>query len=223
MTSHRFVVMGTDTGVGKTHVGEGLSAAWRAQGHDVVALKPIESGIATVSWEQEDGVRLARATGQASPECALQRLQAPIAPPAAAEKEGKTLSFAGMLDSLRKAEGDAEVTLIEGAGGVLSPLTWEHTALDLAQEMDASVILVASDALGSMNQVRTALRVLWGADLEVVAVILSASTAAQDPSLSNQDGLSRVPEAIHAHLLPRTANVEETADHLSALARELVA
>jgi dethiobiotin synthetase len=223
MKPRRFIVMGTDTGVGKTHVGVGLCVAWRALGHAVVALKPVESGVSTLLPEEEDGARLARATGQESPRRALYRLGAPIAPPAAADQEGADLSLSTILEGLRAAEGAAEVTLIEGAGGVLSPLTWDHTALDIAREMDASVILVAADTLGALNQVRSALRILWASDLEVLAVVLSDTPEGQQPPCSNQAGLLKVPERIHAHVLPRTVGEAESAAALHALAQELVA
>ena len=223
MTPRRFLVVGTDTGVGKTHVGVGLARAWRTLGLNVVALKPVESGIADLQPEEEDGVRLARATGQSAPLQALQRLSAPIAPPAAADRDGVTVSLEGMVAGLREAEGDADIVLIEGAGGVLSPLSWEHTALDLAREMDASVILVAADSLGALNQVGSALRVLWAENLEVLAVVLSGGAAGADPGCANSAGLQKVPESIRAHVLGSTAGAAETSEALGALARELVA
>ena len=118
----RFVIVtGTDTGVGKTFVTEAL-ARLLSRSHRVVAIKPFESG---VTDEPGDGERLAAATGQKAPLHALVRLKEPLTPALAADREGVTIDFEAALASIRAHAEGADFALIEGAGGVLSPLTWE--------------------------------------------------------------------------------------------------
>src|SRR5688572_7236834 len=82
------VITGTDTGVGKTVVAVGLARALAAAGRAVLAVKPVESGCGEpFAREDEDGVVLALATGQAKPKAALVRLRAPVTPALAAEHE----------------------------------------------------------------------------------------------------------------------------------------
>ena len=82
------LVTGTDTEVGKTFVSCALAHAL-SQRCACLAIKPAESGCTPERDGQEDGQRLARATGQDEPTRALTRLDTPVAPPVAAELEGR--------------------------------------------------------------------------------------------------------------------------------------
>jgi dethiobiotin synthetase len=143
------LVTGTNTGVGKTWLACAL-AKELAKTHGVVALKPIETG------DGEDGELLAAATGQRAPLRALVRLRQPLTPALAAEREGVKLDFDAIVRDVRDAARDYDVAIVEGAGGLLSPITWDSDATTLARALDAKVILVASDALGTLSATHTA-------------------------------------------------------------------
>jgi len=220
---HRFVVTGTDTEVGKTVVGAGLARAWANAGLKVVAIKPVESGCQ--GQEVEDGVRLAAASQQVAPRSALRRYPAPVAPPLAATMAGATLAFAPMLAETRSLGEDADVMLVEGAGGLLSPLTWSHTVVDLAKGLDARLIVVAADRLGTLNHTRLVLAVAASEGLEVAAVILSSPTAAtQDVSVGrNLDAMNKVGVNPPAFAIGTISDVDHAAHQLRTLAQQLVA
>jgi len=193
--SRRFVVTGTDTEVGKTWVGCRLAEDLRGAGAIVRAVKPLESGCAAGDPNAgEDGVLLARAAGQASPEAALVRLVAPVAPPVAAQREGRPLDWEALMRSTRQAVEGAQVALVEGAGGLLSPLTWRHTAVDLAKALEAEVLVVASDKLGVINHVRLTLSALRAEGLKCPAVVLSAPEVPDASTGANVASLGRLPE-----------------------------
>ena len=80
-----FVVVGSDTEVGKTFVSCGILRALRRRNIPARGLKPIESGIRVLEPHQEDGSLLAQASEQHAPTRAFVRLQEPVAPPLAAE------------------------------------------------------------------------------------------------------------------------------------------
>ena len=168
------VITGTDTGVGKTVVGAGLARAL-SRNHRVVAVKPIESGCQ--SNVDEDGVQLARATGQTEPTAALLCLVEPLAPPLAADAQDVVIDLRELLRQTRRLGAGAEVLLVEAAGGVLSPLTWDETAIDVACELDAAVLLVARNNLGVINHTRLALGVLEESGLTVLGVVLNTVDA----------------------------------------------
>lgn len=169
------VITGTDTGVGKTYVGCRLARALRAEGVDVRAVKPLESGCAPgVPGANEDGARLARASGQPRPTAALVRLIAPLAPPLAAEREGRELDFDALVDVTRFALEGADVALVEGAGGLLAPLTWERNALHLAEELGAACLVVAADRLGTLNHALLTVGALHAAGVACLGVVMSA-------------------------------------------------
>lgn len=195
LASRRLVVTGTDTEVGKTWVGCRLAEALRDGGAIVRAVKPLESGCAAGEPDPgEDGVLLARAAGQASPGAALVRLVAPVAPPVAAEREGRALDWEALVRSTREAVAGAQVALVEGAGGLLSPLTWDHTAVDLAKALEAEVLVVAPDKLGVINHVRLTLAALRAAGLTCPGVVLSAPEIADAATGANAASLGRLPE-----------------------------
>ncbi|MCA9449454.1 MAG: dethiobiotin synthase, partial [Candidatus Omnitrophica bacterium] len=175
------LVVGTDTGVGKTRVGTGLVKAMQSTGRPVLAIKPVESGISEMELHEEDGAQLAQASGQSFPTQALTRLKAPLAPPVAAEKEGLSLHPEEWVSLIKDLLADHAFTLVEGAGGLLSPLAWNWTARDLAEELQARVLLVASDRLGTLNHTLLTLEALDAKNLSVLGVVFSAPEVT-DPS-----------------------------------------
>ena len=86
-----FAIVGTDTEVGKTMVACGLARALTNAGHSVIAVKPVETGCSNAHVDEQDGTRLAQATGQSEPAGALLRFPAPVAPPVAADLVGEQL------------------------------------------------------------------------------------------------------------------------------------
>ena len=134
-------VTGTDTEVGKTHIGCALVRQLRMNGVRVRAVKPAESGHIGMPTASEDGGRLALAAGQKEPAHALQRLQMAVAPPVAADAEGVELQFEAWMEACEELADECEVLGVEGAGGLMSPLTWEHSALDVAERLGAALML----------------------------------------------------------------------------------
>lgn len=149
----RIAVVGTGTGVGKTHLGVALLRALAAAGVEAAGLKPIESGVGTGTTDAEllDGAGVFHV--KHPPPYAL---AAPLSPHLAARQEGITLLLRPILRWV--AESTAPWTLIETAGALLSPISPLLTNLDLtvALEPDA-VILVAPDRLGVLHDVTAAL------------------------------------------------------------------
>jgi dethiobiotin synthetase len=98
------------------------------------------------------------------------------APNVAARRAGLALDYAEMLAWL-KARLDAHegAGIVEGAGGVMSPLTDTHTNLDLMEDLGLPVLLMASNYLGAVSHTLTALEVLWSREVEVAAIVVTQS------------------------------------------------
>ena len=189
------LVTGTDTEVGKTFTAAALAVALRRLGRSVLAIKPVESGGEQQPDGQQDGQLLAQASGQRWPLAALTRLQAPLAPPIAAQLEGATLQPHAWIEQVRAWAPQADWTLLEGAGGLLSPLTWDHTALDLARALDARALVVAANRLGCINHTLMTCALLRAAHVTPLAVILNDAQDAQDASAPwNEQALRRLLE-----------------------------
>lgn len=186
------VISGTDTEVGKTFCGAALARAMVERGLSTVAIKPVESGVGESVDPEEDGCILASATFQKSPTHALQRLRAPLAPPDAADIEQVRLEFGRWVGTIRGHQQTHDLVLVEGAGGLLSPLTWDETALSMAQKLDASVVLVASDRLGTQNHSLLAMNVLENAGVRLDALVFSAPLDSDRSTGRNAAAVQRV-------------------------------
>lgn len=216
------VVAGTDTEIGKTTVACAvLDALWRA-GREVRGIKPVESGIELhEDPSDEDGYRLAEASGQDAPRRALQRLKAPIAPPVAARDEGVELRPDRWLQRIRDLREEAELTLVEGAGGLLSPLADGFDTRTLAVALEAPVLLVASDSLGTLNHLFLTHEALRASGCEVVGVVFSAPALADASTGRNAAEVAEHFGDIPIASLPRVSDTTQGAKALEGFCEEL--
>lgn len=210
------VVTGTDTEIGKTLVTCAVARGLAARGFDVRAVKPVESGIAELDEPDRDGVKLARAAGQEEPARALTELTRPLAPPEAAEIDGVALDFDVWCHRIERIADDADIVLVEGAGGVLSPLTWDETARELAVALEARVLLVVPDALGVLNHTLMSLEVLQSAGLEPLGVVFSRSRQSDESTDKNPETLKKVSDCRRIASVPRVEGWREAVDHVRA-------
>jgi Dethiobiotin synthetase len=148
------VVTGTGTDVGKTYVTAATARMLRDQGAEVHARKPVQSfaeGDATT-----DADVLAAATGEdAHDVCPPHRwLPLPMAPPMAAAALGRPpFTIADLVGELRTPATD--VTLVEGAGGLRSPLAHDGDTRTFIERLQPDAVLLVADAgLGTINLVR---------------------------------------------------------------------
>lgn len=175
-------VTGAGTEIGKTYVSCALLRAWRESGVACDAFKPVVSGYEPGAAANSDCGLLLSALGEALSETTLARIspwrfKAPLAPPLAAQAEGVELDFAAIERACR-AHIDAQadrLVLIEGAGGVMAPLTESHTCLDLIAALRAPVVFVAGSYLGAVSHALSGLAVLDARGVSIGAVIVSES------------------------------------------------
>src|SRR5437588_695982 len=120
----RLGITGTDTGVGKTLVGCAIASGLRRHGLRVAAMKPIETGVGRDDPDR-DGARLARAAGGVLPLSVLApiTLPDPVAPLSATRRAHTSIDLAVLDHAVRTATADADALLVEGAGGLLVPVT----------------------------------------------------------------------------------------------------
>src|SRR5919112_3125253 len=119
----RVLVTGTGARVGKTWVACALARALRDSGKPIIAIKPVETGRSGPPSDWEDGVRLAKATGQQQPTQAIIRLPLPGAPVLGGEGVEKEIDYDALLLKIERYIEGVEVALIEGTGGLLTPVT----------------------------------------------------------------------------------------------------
>lgn len=177
-------VAGTGTDIGKTHVACALLRAALAEGLTADAFKPVVSGFDPDDTAASDPARLAEALGEpdALARISPRRYRAPLAANLAARLEGQTLLLSDLVTDCQSRLGreDRDLLLIEGAGGVMSPLTDDATNLDLMVALGLPVLLVAGSYLGTVSHVLTALEVIRSRNLTVAAIVMSESLDAPD-------------------------------------------
>jgi dethiobiotin synthetase len=177
-------VAGTGTDLGKTHVACALLRAARSRSATVDAFKPVVSGFDPDAPETSDPARLAAALGRPDDwaKVSPRRYRAPLAPNLAARLEGDTLRMADLVVDCGTWLENREVdfALVEGAGGVMSPMTDDATNLDLMMALGLPVLLVAGSYLGTASHLLTALEVVRVRGLTVAAIVVSESLDAPD-------------------------------------------
>jgi len=174
------LVAGTDTGIGKTFVASALCRLLRRRGLPVVGLKPFETGCQP---EAADAAALEREARSGLPldlRCPV-RYRAPLAPAAAAEREGLQGTLATALKAVAAASL-GRIAVVELAGGLFVPLDRKHTNLDLAIALRLPVLLVGRNALGTLNHLALSVEALRRRRLPVAALVLSRGHSPADPS-----------------------------------------
>jgi dethiobiotin synthetase len=175
-------VTATDTGVGKTEVACGIVRGARARGLDAGAMKPAQSGV--TPGEPSDAELLRAAAGGADPPelvCPWS-FAPPLAPAVAARLAGVELSLGGILEAARALAARHAALVVEGAGGLLVPLTERETYADLAVALGLPVLLVARAGLGTVNHTALTVEALRARRLAIRGVVLNRAAAAADPS-----------------------------------------
>jgi dethiobiotin synthetase len=168
------LVTGTDTGVGKTVVSAGLLRLAARTGLRLVPFKPAETGC--LRDRPADAIALRSAAGRSDLPIDLvcpHRFRPPVAPAAATSALGApALTLAGLTAAARRAARAGDALLVEGAGGLLTPYARRLTIADLAARLRLPVILIARNALGTINHTALAAAELRRRDLPLLGIVL---------------------------------------------------
>ena len=191
---------GTNTAVGKTFVAAALARSLVAGGQRVGVYKPVLSGCRRASivisepWtyvddiSDDDDVRLWLAAG-ASGDLRIvspQKFHAPLAPHLAARREGRTVDAQLLRSGLRPWQESADFVIVEGAGGLFSPIADDELNADLAYDFGLPIVVVAGNGLGVIHSVLATLfaaRAFRGG-LNIAAVVLNDLPGSSDESCS---------------------------------------
>ena len=183
---------GTGTDIGKTHVLCALLTAHRAAGGKARVLKPVISGFDPARANETDTIRLMRANGDSLNAERVQavspwRFKPALSPDMAARRENRSLPIERVVRWCLDHISPEMPTVIEGAGGVMSPIAEDGLNLDLIRELDARPVLVAGNYLGTISHTLTAIRVLDGR----CAVIINDQGDGAVPARENAQALMR--------------------------------
>jgi dethiobiotin synthetase len=183
----RLGITGTDTSVGKTVVAGALVGWLKANDVDVAAMKPIECGAG--SDDASFLHRAARFTGAMTDVCPI-RFEDPISPLAAASARGSVIDLDPLDAAFSRLSHDRAVVVVEGAGGLLVPITQTVSYAQLFARWNLEIIIVAANRLGVINHTLLTVMAAQSHRLKIRAIVLNsarAGTSAKDASrLTNQ-------------------------------------
>jgi dethiobiotin synthetase len=169
-------ITGTDTDIGKTAVACAVVEALHARGHDVGVMKPVSAG-------GRDDAHALIAASRCDDELDLVNpiaLAEPLSPNLAADRAGMSISLLDLLDSFHQLANRHEWMVVEGAGGLLVPLSDEASIADLATGIGLPLIIVARAGLGTINHTLLTIEAARARHLEIDGVIFCSAAPSLD-------------------------------------------
>ncbi len=155
MNTNGIFITGTDTGVGKTLVAAVLARIGRANGLKVGVMKPVTSGCVFADGKlvSEDAELLKWAAGLTSPDPDVSpyHLREPLAPSVAADIDRVSIRLDTIRQSFLRLSEANDIVLVEGAGGLMVPLTKDALVSDLIRYLGLPAVVVARPNLGTVN------------------------------------------------------------------------
>jgi dethiobiotin synthetase len=192
-------VTGTGTGVGKTVLSAALLAAMSAGGESVRAHKPAVTGLEDEAgpdaWPADHQL-LAAAAGMSAQDVAPLRYGPAVSPLLAAELAGEQvdrelmLARAWEVGASNGHAGGEPTVIVEGVGGLLSPLAEDFTVCDLASTLRLPLLIAAAPGLGTINHALLTLQTARAASLNVRAIVLTPWP--EQPSRLEQSNLETI-------------------------------
>jgi dethiobiotin synthetase len=214
-------ITGTDTAVGKTYVTTLIARTLVAQGRSVGVYKPAASGGTRVDGQLVSGDALAlwQAAGrpQSLERVCPQSFAAPLAPHLAAAAEGKSLDADLLRSGFDFWTDHCDIVLVEGAGGLMSPLGETEYVADLAYDLQLPMVVVARNTLGVINQVLQTLIVAetFRGGIPLAGIVLNQlAPQADDPSLATNHSelAARAVAPLLANLSPGATGFDPPVD-----------
>lgn len=171
-------ITGTDTGVGKTNIACEIVRELRTAGYRVGAFKPACSGAVigengAPTWDDVDRLRRALGEDVSVDRLCPQRFLAPLAPPVAARQEARSVDLDAIQRGLDAWRSECDIVIVEGAGGLLCPLTDNQTMADMATQFGFPLLIVARLGLGTINHTLLTVEVALQRGLRLAGIVFN--------------------------------------------------
>ena len=209
--SDGFFVVGTDTEVGKTLVSGALILKLRGQGRKVVGFKPVVAG----TYQDESGVllnedletlRIASDIKSGQMQLCPYVLDVPAAPHLVAADLGLRLELEHIMQSLSKVQSQADLVVVEGAGGFLIPLNDQQNLGDVAKKIDFPIVLVVGMKLGCLNHAQLTYEAIKSRGLSIAGWVANTLSAEMPLLQGNIEALKKNINAPFLGLIPKLPN-----------------
>lgn len=147
-----YFITGIDTDIGKTFITKGLALAFEKRGKKTGVFKPLQSG----AIESKDGLlapdleAIKELSTNIKTKCSY-LLKGEVSPALAARLAGIEINIDKIKEDFKNFSQQNEITLVEGAGGILAPATDNLLCADLIKELNIPIIIVTVPFLGRLN------------------------------------------------------------------------
>ncbi len=170
-------ITGTDTGVGKTYAAAGILNALKKIGINSCPMKPVETGcnIQKGKLIPQDAITLINASGVSEPLDIINpyRYRPPLAPSVAAEMEKIAIKKQRIFSAYRYLLNKYDITIVEGAGGIMTPVYKKYLFLDLIKDLGLPVIIVSKPVLGMINHTLLTIAAARSRKINIYGVIIN--------------------------------------------------
>ncbi len=205
----RWIVLGTGTGVGKTHVAVGLVGRLARAGLAVAGLKPIETGVTETARGDATALQQASFHVKHPTPHPLYAFPQPVTPALAARRANCTIDSTAIREWMERVvpttPGEATATVVETAGGAFSPLAPDLDNFRLALGLgEACWVLVAMDRLGVLHEVASTLRAMAALGRSPDCLVLNAPAEPDASTGTNMEELREMGIALPIVLLGRS-------------------
>lgn len=221
---HTVFITGTDTDAGKTYVAVALLQGLKALGYRTVAQKPVAAGV-DASGFNTDALQLQQHATASLPYQLVNPccLTDPVAPHLAAAKAGTRIDTAMLSQALETLHSvEADIALVEGAGGWLLPLDHQHTMADWVAQQQLPVLLVVGMKLGCLNHTLLTVREIERSGLKLLGWVANCI----DPDMAYlQDNIHYLQQCLSAPclgILPYQAEPAASTSLAAALIAQLM-
>lgn len=204
--THKFIITGTDTDIGKTVFSAALMLGLESAGHTPHYWKPVQSGIT----DNVDTRRVQKLTNLPDERFLSERyiFSEPLSPHLAAEKDGAEIDVDALQDPAQ-IPACAGALVIEGAGGLMVPLTRNNLQINVFQKWNAPLILCARTGLGTINHTLLSLEAIWARDIPLKGIVFIGD--------DNADNIRTISEMSKVKVLGRLPLVDELDDTMLRL------
>lgn len=192
-------ITGTDTGVGKTTVARLLLRHLRNSGINALAMKPFCSG----GTDDLDAFRSIQ--GDELPRKILNPyyFPEPLAPAVARHETARRITLKSVLATVKKAARRCECLLVEGAGGLLVPVTRRMMVADIISALKCDVIVVTRNQIGTLNHTLLTVEALRRRGIGRIKIVFSETKQTDASSKSNPQYLSEHLKNIGVYRIPQ--------------------
>jgi len=195
----RIAVCGTGTGVGKTHVLVAMALALRTAGICCASLKPVESG------GDSDAQSLMTASQFHVKPAMPYQLARPVSPHLAARESNTVISIDAIVAWVDRVSLGSQVTCVETAGGLLSPLTDRSTNLNLIRALNPhETLVVAPDRIGVLHDLAALTLAAKSLGLAPTRFVLTAPAQPDASTGTNAKELERIGTCVITTVFPRS-------------------